>query len=252
MDCRQPVFFVHGLLQARIVEQVAISFSRVSSWPRDWTQVSCIAGRFFTVWASRQPQTWNCVPDKKSSVRGPPLWSMERGTLAVKESGRNSVFVVCFPVWVLEQPCRDGSGGGHSGWVGTCNSGRKPFSMTWRTVPRSTGAPCCFFLSRACPHLAPVAGQLGNRMCEAEVETKAFDFCPEAQEQDTRDWELGCFRETGQISRKRLHEIEYELLGSLRSCAGLDLTLFSTPEFWEVNYRIELCLNPGLTQWGKL
>ena len=39
-------FFVHGLLQARILEQVAISFSRGSSWPRDQTRVSCIAGRF--------------------------------------------------------------------------------------------------------------------------------------------------------------------------------------------------------------
>ena len=39
---------VHGILWARILEWVAISFSRGSSWPRDWTQVSCIAGRFFT------------------------------------------------------------------------------------------------------------------------------------------------------------------------------------------------------------
>ena len=38
-----------GILQARILERVAISFSRVSSQPRDQTQVSHIAGRFFTV-----------------------------------------------------------------------------------------------------------------------------------------------------------------------------------------------------------
>ena len=38
----------HGILQARILEWVAISFSRGSSWPRDWTHVSCIAGGFFT------------------------------------------------------------------------------------------------------------------------------------------------------------------------------------------------------------
>ena len=44
---------VHGILQARIPEWVAISFSRGSSQPRDWTKVSCIAGRFFTVWATR-------------------------------------------------------------------------------------------------------------------------------------------------------------------------------------------------------
>ena len=43
-----------GFLQARILEWVAISFSRDSSWPRDWTQVSCIAGGFFTLWATRE------------------------------------------------------------------------------------------------------------------------------------------------------------------------------------------------------
>ena len=42
---------VHGILQARILEWVAIPFSRRFSQPRDWTQVSHIAGRFFTVWA---------------------------------------------------------------------------------------------------------------------------------------------------------------------------------------------------------
>ena len=41
-----------GILQARILEWVAISYSRGSSRPRDWTCVSCIAGRFFTVWAT--------------------------------------------------------------------------------------------------------------------------------------------------------------------------------------------------------
>ena len=42
---------VYGILQARILEWVAaIPFSRGSSWSRDQTQVSCIAGRFFTIW----------------------------------------------------------------------------------------------------------------------------------------------------------------------------------------------------------
>ena len=40
---------VHGILQARIPEWVAISFSRGSSQPRDRTQVSCIAGGYFTI-----------------------------------------------------------------------------------------------------------------------------------------------------------------------------------------------------------
>ena len=48
-----PGSSVHGILLARIVEWVAISFSRGYSWSRGQTQVSCIVGRFFTVWATR-------------------------------------------------------------------------------------------------------------------------------------------------------------------------------------------------------
>ena len=48
MDGSLPGSSVHGILQARILDQVAISFSRGSSPPRDRTQVSRIAGRFFT------------------------------------------------------------------------------------------------------------------------------------------------------------------------------------------------------------
>ena len=52
MDCSLPGSSVHGIFQARILEWVAISFSRRSSRPRDWTQVFCVVGRRFTVWAT--------------------------------------------------------------------------------------------------------------------------------------------------------------------------------------------------------
>ena len=52
MDCSPPVSSVHGILQTRILEWVAISYCRESSWPRAWTWVSCIAGSFFTIWAT--------------------------------------------------------------------------------------------------------------------------------------------------------------------------------------------------------
>ena len=45
---------VPGILQARILEWVAIPFSKRSAQPRDRTRVSCIAGRFFTIWATRE------------------------------------------------------------------------------------------------------------------------------------------------------------------------------------------------------
>ena len=50
-DCSPPGSSVHGILQARILEWVSMPFSRGSSQPRDWTQVSHIADRFFTMWA---------------------------------------------------------------------------------------------------------------------------------------------------------------------------------------------------------
>ena len=54
MDCKPPGSSVHEIFQARILEWVAISFSRGSSQPRDRTRVSCTAGRFFADWATRE------------------------------------------------------------------------------------------------------------------------------------------------------------------------------------------------------
>ena len=54
MDCSPPGFSVHGILQAKILEWVAIIFSRESSRPRDRTLVSCISGRFCTTWTIRE------------------------------------------------------------------------------------------------------------------------------------------------------------------------------------------------------
>ena len=49
-----PCSSVYGISHARIPEWIAIPFSRGSSWPRGWTQVSCIAGRFFTIRITRE------------------------------------------------------------------------------------------------------------------------------------------------------------------------------------------------------
>ena len=54
LDYSPPGSSVHEILQARILERVAIPFSKGSSQPRDWTYVSCLAGRFFTIWAIRE------------------------------------------------------------------------------------------------------------------------------------------------------------------------------------------------------
>ena len=56
MDCNLPGSSIHGIFQARILEWVAISFSRRSSKPRDRTQVSCVIGRCFIIWATGEVQ----------------------------------------------------------------------------------------------------------------------------------------------------------------------------------------------------
>ena len=54
IQCSPPGFSVHGILQAWVLEWVAISFSRLSSWPRDGTRVCRIVGRCFTLRTTRE------------------------------------------------------------------------------------------------------------------------------------------------------------------------------------------------------
>ena len=76
-DCSPPGFSVHEILQARILEWVAIPFSRGSSWSKDWTLISCITGRFFTIWVTGKPRI--CLQCGKS---GFDLW-VEKGSIPV-------------------------------------------------------------------------------------------------------------------------------------------------------------------------
>ena len=68
MDCSPPGSSVHGILQARILEWVAIPSCRRSSWPRDRTRVSCIGRWILSHWA-----TWEVWVHKCKSKRGPSL-----------------------------------------------------------------------------------------------------------------------------------------------------------------------------------
>ena len=57
--CDPTDYTVHGILQARILEWVSFPFSRGSSQPRDRTQISRVAGGFFTSWATREALIWS-------------------------------------------------------------------------------------------------------------------------------------------------------------------------------------------------
>ena len=69
MDCSLPCSSIHGIFQTRVLEWVAISFSRGSSQPRDRTWVSCIVGRRFTVWATREIPKKGNAKECSSSVQ---------------------------------------------------------------------------------------------------------------------------------------------------------------------------------------
>ena len=76
MDCSPPGSSVHGISQARILEWAAVSLSRGSSWPRDWTRVSCLANRFFTTEPPGKPHFLSCTFKKVFSLDDVSKWKI--------------------------------------------------------------------------------------------------------------------------------------------------------------------------------
>ena len=129
--CMMPASSVQGILQARILDWVAIpsskgSSQRESSWPRDGIKVSCIAGRFFTIWATReapvtpsqdiyQIATLMLVDSEQDQVFGANEFTVLRKespkTIKWVPSGKTSNTTSCVPwekivtvsYWVLSQ-----------------------------------------------------------------------------------------------------------------------------------------------------
>ena len=74
VDCSLPGSSIHEILQAKILEWVAISLSRGSSWTRDWTRVSHIAGRCFNLWATREAPGSTVIDTPRNNVL-PAIWA---------------------------------------------------------------------------------------------------------------------------------------------------------------------------------
>ena len=72
-----PDSSVHGISQARILERVAISFPRESSWSRDWTLISCIAGGFVTAEPPGKPQILGLSSHKSGNARTTGRWKRQ-------------------------------------------------------------------------------------------------------------------------------------------------------------------------------
>ena len=74
MDCSPPGSSIHGILQARVLEWGATSFSRGSSWPRDRTQVSHIAGRCFNLWATWEGMSYSSIHSHNAKIKKRIFW----------------------------------------------------------------------------------------------------------------------------------------------------------------------------------
>ena len=73
MDHSPPGSPVHAIFQAKIWEWVAISFSRRSSCPRDWTLISCTGGRIHDRWATREALLHSLAYNKSQFLYSPPF-----------------------------------------------------------------------------------------------------------------------------------------------------------------------------------
>ena len=154
MGCSLPSSSVHGIFQARILEWVAISFSRGSSQPRDQTPVSCIAGGVFIIWATRETPLsnqyhWNSVLLEIPAFKKmwawlqqsfwdylPLVFSIRGSSLLSSDPSLNSER----PVWKsrskLRAPLRAGRNTDYCAL------------FTWRWAPHHDG--CCELLNRVC------------------------------------------------------------------------------------------------------
>ena len=110
MDCSPPGFSVHGILQARILEWVAISFFRESFQSSDQIRVSCIAGGFFTIWATREDPVYYLILFENHCYNYAelPIWHLGK---------KNNSFGTSLVVQWLRL-CFHCRGNGFSPWLG--------------------------------------------------------------------------------------------------------------------------------------
>ena len=91
MDCSQLRSSVHGIYQARVLEWVAISFSRGSAWPRDWTRVSCIVGRtLYSLSHQESPTEHPSEQNPDSPISQSPIRMLPQASYPYPSEGRQN------------------------------------------------------------------------------------------------------------------------------------------------------------------
>ena len=108
MDSYPSGSSVHGIFQARILEWVAMPSSMGSSQPRDGTQVYCIAGRFFTIWATKKPHCSARLSDWTElnwteAFSSHSWWAyLPCGMWDLISPTRDQTHISCFGRWILK------------------------------------------------------------------------------------------------------------------------------------------------------
>ena len=98
--CNPMDYTIHGILWAKILEWVAVPFSRRSSQPRDWNQVSHIAGRFFSSWATGKPKNTG-VGNLSLLQQIFPIQESNQGLLHCRWILSHLSY--CVPIWAPEK-----------------------------------------------------------------------------------------------------------------------------------------------------
>ena len=108
--CSPPGSSVHGTIQVRILKWVHFPFSMGSSQPRDRTHISCIAGRFFTSWTTREAQKYwsGCPTPSPGDLPDPGIEpgspALEADSLPTELSGNNIKVKSLSRIWLLATP----------------------------------------------------------------------------------------------------------------------------------------------------
>ena len=105
-NCRLPGSPVHGIFQARILKWVAISFSRRSSWPRDWTWVSYIVGRWLYCLShqgSGMMMAQNRNTDQQNRIEDPEINQFTYSQLFYNKGGKNIEWRSLFNKWCWDK-----------------------------------------------------------------------------------------------------------------------------------------------------
>ena len=114
MDCSPPGSSVHGILQTRTLEWVAMPSPRGSSQPRDWSQVSHISDRFFTIWATREVDGHSQINELLSPL---VLWLINKEMLKLMGQKHMDSPWLETVSYNLRSPVKQGSQFTMSAWV---------------------------------------------------------------------------------------------------------------------------------------